>query len=61
VDPRAGLNDVEMRKFLPHRNSNSDLSAVQPVASRYTDCPLPALKEKLVAYFQVLEVLIKWG
>jgi hypothetical protein len=32
VDPRAGLEDVEKRKFL-----TSDPSVVQPVARRYTD------------------------
>jgi hypothetical protein len=36
VDPRAGLDDVK-RKFLTQRDSNSDPSVVQPVASRYTD------------------------
>jgi hypothetical protein len=40
VGPRAGLDDVEMRKFFPHRDSNSGLSVVQPVASRYTDCAI---------------------
>jgi hypothetical protein len=37
VDPRAGLDDVEKRKFLPYRDSNSDPSVVQPVASPYID------------------------
>jgi hypothetical protein len=36
VDPRAGLDDVEKRKFLTLRDSNSDPTAVQPVASRYS-------------------------
>jgi hypothetical protein len=36
VGPRAGLDDVK-RKFLIYRDSNSDSSVVQPVASRYTD------------------------
>jgi hypothetical protein len=35
--PRAGLDDVEKRKFLALRDSNSDPSVVQPVASRYTE------------------------
>jgi hypothetical protein len=38
----TGLNDVERRKILPYWNSNSDHSAVQPVASRYTDSAIPA-------------------
>jgi hypothetical protein len=33
VGPRTGLNDMERRKILP-RDSHSDPSAVQPVASR---------------------------
>jgi hypothetical protein len=42
VDPRAGLDDVENRNTLPYRNSNPDLSVVQPIASRYTDNAIPA-------------------
>jgi hypothetical protein len=30
-------------KSFPYRDSNFDLSAVQPVASRYTDCAIPNL------------------
>jgi hypothetical protein len=37
VGPRTDLDDVEKRKSCPHQNSNSDPSAFQPVASRYTD------------------------
>jgi hypothetical protein len=40
VGPSVGL-DVEKRKFLT-RDSNSDPSVVQPIASRYTDCANPA-------------------
>jgi hypothetical protein len=42
VDPRAVLDaDVERRKIsCPYRDS--DPSAVEPVASRYTDCAIPA-------------------
>jgi hypothetical protein len=43
VDPRAGMDDVENRKFLPLPGLNSDPSTVQPVASRYTDYATPAL------------------
>jgi hypothetical protein len=38
VGLRSGLDAVEKRKFLPYRDSNSDPSVIQPVASRYTDC-----------------------
>jgi hypothetical protein len=37
VDPRPVLDQVEERKFLTLRDSNADLSVVQPVASRYTN------------------------
>jgi hypothetical protein len=37
LDPRAGLDDMEKRKFSPYRYSNSDPSVAHPVASRYTD------------------------
>jgi hypothetical protein len=42
VGPRTDLDGVERRKSYPYRDSNSDPSAVQPVASRYTDCAIPA-------------------
>jgi hypothetical protein len=42
VDPRAGLDNIEKWKFWPYRDSNPELSVVQPVASRYTDCAIPA-------------------
>jgi hypothetical protein len=37
MGPRTGLDDVKSGKSGPYRNSNSDPSTVQPVASRYTD------------------------
>jgi hypothetical protein len=40
VRRRAGLDDVEKRTW-PYRDSNSDPSVVQPVASCYTDCAIP--------------------
>jgi hypothetical protein len=43
MDPRAGLDDMEKRKFLTYRDSNSDPSTVQPVASPCTDYAFPAL------------------
>jgi hypothetical protein len=44
VDPRTGLDDVERREILLYRASNSNPSAVQLVASRYTDCAIPVQK-----------------
>jgi hypothetical protein len=41
VRPRAGLDDVKKRKFLPHRDSNFNPLVVQPVPSRYTDYAIP--------------------
>jgi hypothetical protein len=37
VDPGAGLDDVEKRIFNRNRDSNSDPSVFQPIASRYTN------------------------
>jgi hypothetical protein len=42
VDPRADLDDVEKRKFLTLPELKLDISAVQPVASRYTYYAIPA-------------------
>jgi hypothetical protein len=53
VDPRAGLDNMEKRKFLPYRNSNSDLSVVQPVGSRYTDCATPKITSKKNKYSRI--------
>jgi hypothetical protein len=39
---RAGLDEVERKKSCSYQDSNSDPSAVQPVASRYADCAIPA-------------------
>jgi hypothetical protein len=44
VDPRAGLDDVENRKFLTLPGLELDRSAVQPIASRYIDWAIPALQ-----------------
>jgi hypothetical protein len=40
IHPRAGPDDVKKRKFL---DSNFVTTVVQPVASHYTDCAIPAL------------------
>jgi hypothetical protein len=34
--PRSGLDDIEKRKFLTYRDSNSERSVIQ-LASHYTD------------------------
>jgi hypothetical protein len=34
VGQRAGLDDIEKRKFLQYRDSNSNLSVIQLVGSR---------------------------
>jgi hypothetical protein len=40
VNPRAGLDDVDIENSWPHRDSNSDPYVVHPVASRYIDCAI---------------------
>jgi hypothetical protein len=42
VGLRTVLDDVEKKNSCPYRDMNSDPSVVQPVASRYTDCAIPA-------------------
>jgi hypothetical protein len=42
MGPITGLDEVERENSCPYRNSNSDPSVIQPVASRYTDCAIPA-------------------
>jgi hypothetical protein len=46
VNPRTGLDDMEKRKFLPHRDSNSDSSVIQLIVSRYTGYAAPAAKAR---------------
>jgi hypothetical protein len=36
VGPRAGLDDVEKRKFLTYWDTNSDLSGIQTITRCYT-------------------------
>jgi hypothetical protein len=50
VDPRAGPDDVEKRKFLTLPILELRPSVVQPVASRYTDCAIPAHCTNLTNY-----------
>jgi hypothetical protein len=42
VGPRAGLDDVERENFLPWRDLNAEPPVVHSVASRYTNCAIPA-------------------
>jgi hypothetical protein len=41
---RAGVDDMEKRKFLTYRDSNFDPWVIQPVASHYTDYVSAALR-----------------
>jgi hypothetical protein len=44
VEPRAGLYDWRSENSLSYWDSNSDLSIIQPVATRYSDYTIPAPK-----------------
>jgi hypothetical protein len=48
VGPRFGLDDVKKRKFLTLP------SAVQPVASRYTDCAIPGMEMSRKVYIRLV-------
>jgi hypothetical protein len=52
VGPRIGLDDIEKRLFLPHRNSNSDSSVLKPVASRYSSWSYLALKMEEICLWE---------
>jgi hypothetical protein len=54
VDPRSGLVDVENRKFLT-------LPVVRPLASRYTDCAIPAPKGAVDTEYILHFVLWSFG
>jgi hypothetical protein len=49
LGPRDGLDDMERRTFLPHRDSTPTPQSSSPVASRHTDCAIPALKSSELA------------
>jgi hypothetical protein len=40
VGPRTGVDAVKRKIHCPRRESNSDSSAVQPLARRYIDCAI---------------------
>jgi hypothetical protein len=44
VDPRAGLDDVEKKKFLTLLGLELDLSVIQPIPSSYTNYAIPGPK-----------------
>jgi hypothetical protein len=48
VDLRTGLIKWKEEKYCPYPDSNSEPSAFQPVASRYTDCAIPTLESCLI-------------
>jgi hypothetical protein len=57
VGPRSGLDAVE-----PYRDSNSNFSIVQPVASNYTDYDIPTIGYvmKVVAHVVVADSYCCW-
>jgi hypothetical protein len=62
VCPRAGLDDVKKRKFLPLPDSNTDPSVVQPVTSRYTYYAIRApqiLEDSTLYLFSLFEGLLE--
>jgi hypothetical protein len=58
VDPTAGLDDVEKRNSWSYRDSNSDSSVVQLVASRYTDYSISAHYDPLI-FVKNISVLLE--
>jgi hypothetical protein len=48
VDPRTGLDDMEMKNSCHHRDSNSDPLVGQPVASRYTGSCFDNISQKYI-------------
>jgi hypothetical protein len=39
------MDELRSENFLPYRDSNADISVVQPLASRYTDCAIRVSNE----------------
>jgi hypothetical protein len=44
------MDEVGRRKTSHYRDLNFDPSVVQPVASRYTDCAIPALSHDIIQH-----------
>jgi hypothetical protein len=42
VDPWTGVEDMERKNTCSYQDPNSDPWVVQPVATRFTDCTIPA-------------------
>jgi hypothetical protein len=60
VDPRIGLNDVERDNSSPYRDSNSDPSVVQPIASRYTYYAISDAQGQICLFFLRDEIIGGW-
>jgi hypothetical protein len=58
MGPRAGLDDLERRKFLILPGLELRHLGLQPAISRYTDCAIPALK--LSPYRKEFNVKVKF-
>jgi hypothetical protein len=59
VNHRAGLNDVE-KTLDPTGTRTPDPSAVQPVASRYTDYAIPVPTMRLTETYSVV-LFLSWA
>jgi hypothetical protein len=51
MGPRAGLDNMEKRKFLSYWDLNSNPSVIQPVGSYYTDCATPTNPSEERSFF----------
>jgi hypothetical protein len=61
VGPRSGKDAVKW-KFLPYIDSSSDISVLQPVANRFTDCATaaPIASENNPLILQNAASLVEW-
>jgi hypothetical protein len=58
MDPKAGLEEVGMRTFLPYRDLNSDPLVIRPAASRYIDYAIPA---PVSIFKQIINKISDWN